>query len=441
MSVGAESSGSATTRRRVRNAGTVVAAAAVFAVAAGAGVGAFGDDVGPPAPRISSGPGRVTMARSATFDVDAAPSLALACALDGSEFVPCTSPATYRALALGDHEFRVRARAATGPWSSTASYSWRIVAGRAPPAGGEGTVPRPVLTTTPMRPYVSQRATFAWRAPAGRSWRSGTVFACSLDGRPWSRCGNPKSYGRLGSGPHVFRVRAELRGRRGPANRFGWTIELAAPEEPTITPQQPATTDAGDASFSFGEEGAAGFECRLDGGSWERCASPVVYVGLAPGRHEFCVRAVSATGVAGRARCFEWVRTTPSNGPAPPSAPNVFTIFGDLPTLLRPDHGGVLPLTVSNPNGFDLRVSDLVVTVRPGSSRPGCDGPSNLRVVQSNAALGVVSIVVPAHRSVTLPAQGATAPELEMLDLSAAQDACKGAVFTLAYSGTGTRAG
>jgi hypothetical protein len=63
-------------------------------------------------------------------------------------------------------------------------------------------------------------------------------------------------------------------------------------------------------------------------------------------------------------------------------------------------------------------------------------------VIQSNAALGAVSVVVPAHGSVTLPAQGVTAPEVVMVYLDDVnQDACKGAVFTLAYSGTGTRAG
>jgi hypothetical protein len=51
-----------------------------------------------------------------------------------------------------------------------------------------------------------------------------------------------------------------------------------------------------------------------------------------------------------------------------------------------------------------------------------------------------VAVVVPAHGSVTLPVQGATAPEIAMLNLPANQDACKGAVFTLDYRGTGTRA-
>jgi hypothetical protein len=57
-------------------------------------------------------------------------------------------------------------------------------------------------------------------------------------------------------------------------------------------------------------------------------------------------------------------------------------------------------------------------------------------VTQSNAAVPGLEILVPANGSVTLPAQGATAPVVEMLDLPTNQDACKGAVFSLSYSGT-----
>jgi hypothetical protein len=80
------------------------------------------------------------------------------------------------------------------------------------------------------------------------------------------------------------------------------------------------------------------------------------------------------------------------------------------------------------------------VGVRAGSSQAGCDGPTNVYVTQSNTIAGSVSIVVPAHGSVTLPAQGATAPRVTMRDLAVNQDACKNAVFTFSYSGTGTRA-
>jgi hypothetical protein len=378
-----------------------------------------------------------------SFGTDVSPAARLECALDRAGFLPCGSPVTYRRLRLGGHQLRVRAHAGAGADSGVASYAWRVVAPARvrTPLGSVPAVPRPLMTTMPVRPYVSSNATFSWRAPAGRPWRRGATFGCSLDGHAWARCSGPRTYRGLAPGTHVFRVRAKVLGRRSRANRFTWTIGLDAPALPTITSRPPATTSSPDVSFTFEADGAAGFECRLDGGAWQRCASPVAFVGLAPGSHELCVRAVSADGTAGPAQCARWVQTASSDPPPSPSSPAVdpFTISGNLSTLLSPGTGGPLALTVTNPNGFDLLVSGLVVTVRPGSSKPGCDGAANLQVVQSNAASGAASIVVPAGGSVTLPAQGATAPRVEMLNLATNQDVCKSAVFTLSYAGSGSR--
>jgi hypothetical protein len=113
---------------------------------------------------------------------------------------------------------------------------------------------------------------------------------------------------------------------------------------------------------------------------------------------------------------------------------------GSLPGLLVPGSGGALPLTVTNPYDFPLRVWSLRVTVLAATSQPGCDGAANLQVTQSSAASGALSITIPALASVTLPAQGATAPVVTMRDLPTNQDACKNATFALSFSGTGTRA-
>ncbi len=51
---------------------------------------------------------------------------------------------------------------------------------------------------------------------------------------------------------------------------------------------------------------------------------------------------------------------------------------------------------------------------------------------------GAVSVVVPAGGSVLLPAQGATAPVVTMLDLGTNQDDCKGATLSFTYSAMGT---
>ena len=51
------------------------------------------------------------------------------------------------------------------------------------------------------------------------------------------------------------------------------------------------------AKFKFSSEPAgARFECKLDRKAFRACRSPKIYRGLAPGRHTFRVRAVSASG-------------------------------------------------------------------------------------------------------------------------------------------------
>ena len=157
-----------------------------------------------------------------------------------------------------------------------------------------------------------------------------------------------------------------------------------------------------------------------------------------PGRrhHVFCVRAVARGRDVGPETCRTWTITAG----ATEEPTGAFTISGSLSGPARSRKRRALPLTVTNPYDFPLRVTGLTVTVLAGSSQPGCDGPANLQVTQSNTAGGSVSIVVPALGSVTLPAQGATAPVVTMLDLPTNQDACKNATFTLSYSGTGTRA-
>ena len=219
-------------------------------------------------------------------------------------------------------------------------------------------------------------------------------------------------------------------------NRFSWKIYSSVPPAaPAITSSPDKDTTSTDALFRFDVATGNGFECRLDRSGWQRCSNPASYVGLGTGTHTFCVHAVNPVRVAGPDTCFNWMVHSPTTT----SPSGAFTISGDLPTLLSPGADLPLNVTVSNGFDFDLSVTELRVTVAPGSSEPGCDGPANLQVTESNAAGGALSIVVPAHGSVTLPAQGATAPQVTMLDLPTNQNACKNAVFTFTFSGSGTR--
>lgn len=418
-------------RPSVRTIAVVVGVIAVSALVAQAGFGAFGAGAAPPAPLISSAPLRPTVSTRATVAFDRAPGLAYECALDSNLYVRCPSPLTFRGLTRSLHVFRVRARSSADEASRASVYSWTVV----PPHRGlqARSRLRPLLTTAPVYPSISRNATFAWLLE--RSSKA----ECRLDTRRWKPCANPKTYLGLRLGTHVFRLRAkDANGRRSSVNRFVWTIVSSPPPPPPkITSTLDADATSPEAALSFDIAAGSTAECRLDANDWERCESPVIYVGLSSGRHTFCVRAIGADGVAGPATC---VTRNVLSSDDPPGPSGTFTISGSLPGLLYPGSSGLLPLTVSNPYDFDLRVWGLSVTVRPGSSLPGCDGGANLQVTQSNTIGGLDSIVVPAHGSATLPTQGATAPRVTMLDLAVSQDACKNAVFTFSYGGTGTRA-
>ena len=88
-----------------------------------------------------------------------------------------------------------------------------------------------------------------------------------------------------------------------------------------------------------------------------------------------------------------------------------------------------------NPNSEPILVTSLTVTIQPGSSKAGCDGPRNLQVAASNVS-EANPLAVPANGSVTLPTGGVSAPQVTMRNLSTNQDACKGALFSFAYSGS-----
>ncbi|HXH96694.1 MAG TPA: hypothetical protein VNH40_05725, partial [Gaiellaceae bacterium] len=79
-----------------------------------------------------------------------------------------------------------------------------------------------------------------------------------------------------------------------------------APPAPAITTQPSDPTLDTHAQFKFTDaDGAATFECRLDGAPFAACKSPTNYSGLAAGFHTFQVRAVNAGGT-GEPTSYTW---------------------------------------------------------------------------------------------------------------------------------------
>jgi large repetitive protein len=79
-----------------------------------------------------------------------------------------------------------------------------------------------------------------------------------------------------------------------------WTIDPGADTTPpgtAITTGPPDYTSASTATFAFtSRDPDPVFECSLDSGPWEPCASPTTYIDLAVGLHTFSVRATDEAG-------------------------------------------------------------------------------------------------------------------------------------------------
>jgi Big-like domain-containing protein len=208
-----------------------------------------------------------------------------------------------------------------------------------------------------------------------------------------------------------------------------FTVDTVAPPKPLLTQTPPASTDATSATFAFSDgEAGVSFQCKLDSGAWASCASPKSYSGLAVGKHDFSVRALDAAGNISSAATYSWKIVAQTSG-------QPFTITGTATGALYPGVTRALALTIRNPNTVAIVVTSLTVTVQPGSSNAGCDGPTNLSVTQSSLS-STNTLTVPASGQVTLPSGTVSAPQLLMKDLPTNQDACKGATYSLSYSGS-----
>jgi hypothetical protein len=115
-----------------------------------------------------------------------------------------------------------------------------------------------------------------------------------------------------------------------------------------------------------------------------------------------------------------------------------FRLSGDLGTRLSPGVKAPLNMTLNNPYTFSLNVTNLAVVVEEATSKTGCSGTKNFNVTQFS---GTYPITIPPGSSTlsAVVANSARWPQVQMLDLSTNQDACKNATLHLDYSGSATK--
>lgn len=372
-----------------------------------------------PTPTIASGPSGTTSATSARFAFSGARGDTFECALDGASFAACTSPKSYSGLRDGTHTFQVRERARNGQAGDPVSRTWTV--DTQPPAA-------PQITKAPPLYTNQTSATFGF-ADA----ESGVTYRCEVEDSSYRSCDSPAAFrglhgnreGWVGFGV----VAVDAAGNVSAPTSYWWEIDQVAPPRPRLVQTPPSTSTSTDATFAFlDSEWGTTFECSLDGADYAACTSPKGYTGLATGRHRFSVRAVDVAGNRSATADYAW-RATPATSGQP------FAISGGYGGLLYPGKTADLSLRVTNPNGEAIVVESIVVTIQPGSTKPGCDGPANLQITPSNVS-AANPLTIPANGSVTLPSGSVSAPKVTMRNLATNQDACKGAIFSFAYGGS-----
>jgi hypothetical protein len=300
-----------------------------------------------------------------------------------------------------------------------------------------GSVPAPSITAKPADPTALTAAAFSFTDS-----KPGVTFRCSLDASAFTSCASPLNFaGPLALGSHSFRVRAvTATGNLSSITSYTWQIVATGPPVDTKPPPAPVITEHPSdpvyvsnppysVSFTLTDtEAGVRFECKLDGAAFTACTSPITFGGLPEGVHTFNARAVDA---AGNVSVVALLKFHIINGV--PGKP--FTISGNAATVLYP--GGAtatIAAKLNNPTAKPLFVTGLTVTIAGTGLPLGCDS-GWFEITQSNIS-PVAAVKLPANGSVTLPAQGVSAPTVRMIETGTNQDACKSAQPTLTFTGS-----
>jgi hypothetical protein len=177
--------------------------------------------------------------------------------------------------------------------------------------------PTATIDSKPSDPSGSDAATFDFSADED------ATFECRLDGEVvdggtgWITCSSGQSYTGLDDGDHTFEVRAtDGVSNVGAADSHTWEVDTTAPDVSITGGGMPATTSSSSASISFtSTDGSATFQCKLDGGGWQNCASPKSYSGLDEGSHTFEVRSRDDAGNVSSPTASDTWTVTDSDAP------------------------------------------------------------------------------------------------------------------------------
>lgn len=272
----------------------------------------------PPTATIDTKPKTPTRSTSASFTYHSTPAGAqFECKRDAGIFESCDAGGIeYTGLADGGHTFQVRAKNAEGTGAATFA-TWTV----------DTKPPTASIDSHPADPSPGASATFTYQSNELNS-----KFECSLaEGAAldsFASCpGSGKTYAGLPDGNYTFKVRAidQAGNAQAVATQFGWEVDNSlvdptpvetnpAPPPPALTPPPLLETAAAPVvpntlitgkpaarahdrtpTFRFrAREAGSTFQCKLDGGPYKSCRSPLTTKKLPFGRHVLKVRAILA---------------------------------------------------------------------------------------------------------------------------------------------------
>jgi hypothetical protein len=254
-------------------------------------------DVSAPETSITSAPSGVTNQPSATFEFISSESGGrFECSMDGGRFSPCASSETFSPLSHGVHTFRVRAYDAAGNVDAIpASTTWTI----------DLEAPQLTITSAPAELTRQFKANFSFTSNEARS-----RFECSIDEGPFLPCASPLHYPALAPSVHFFRVQArDEAGNTSTPKDYFWEIDPAAPDTIVeLAPSSPTAETTAIFTFSGSMPPGGTFICSLDWLFFGPCTSPMSFIDLPEGEHEFFVLVLDAAGnLDSESRSHRWL--------------------------------------------------------------------------------------------------------------------------------------
>ncbi len=227
------------------------------------------------------------------------------CRLDSGAWSACASPYSANDLPEGNRAFAVRAIDAAGNVDPTPDVRLFIV---------DTVVPNTSLDSHPAEFTSSNTVQFTFSSDDPTA-----EFRCLLNGSGLTTCASPHGYGGLAEGSYRFTVWAvdPAGNQDATPEEFNFTVD-STPPLVTFSDTTPTFAfGAADGDLGSGVPFDA-FECRLDGGAWAACASPVTLDPLSDGQHTFEVRATDRAGNRSDPAGYTWTIDTTTPDTTPP---------------------------------------------------------------------------------------------------------------------------